>query len=110
MYKRPVRLLFVHRRGEKTELDAARTALEVASRHSGWIEARRATPEEAAEALAWADLVLTLGECPCPPLPAHAQHRHWPELRQAAIEERLAGVVGGLRLLSRLDEDLGSAP
>ncbi len=110
MYKRPVRLLFLHRRGAQDEQDAACAALEAATRHAQWIEARRTSLEEAGEALDWADLVLTLGECPCPPLPAHAQHRRWPDLDRTAIEERLAGVVGGLRLLSRLDDDLGSAP
>ena len=110
MYKRPVRLLFLHRSGARDEQDAAHIALEAATRHGHWIEARLAPLEEAAETLDWADLVLTLGVCPCPPLPAHAQHRHWPDLDRTAIEERLAGVVGGLRLLSRLDGDLGSAP
>jgi len=110
VYKRPVRLLFLHRSGERREHDAAHLALEAATRHGDWIEARRAPLEDAADALAWADLVLTLGTCPCPPLPPHAQHRHWPDLRPTAIQGRLAGVVGGLRLLSRLDDDLGNAP
>lgn len=62
--------------------------------------------------LAWADLVVTLdavATAACPALPAHVQQRCYaftpPENRQdlrtvrAAIQQRVAGMVGGLKLM-----------
>lgn len=73
-------------------------------------------------ALAWADLIVTLGdeaESHCPALPAHVQKRHWPladlvggnpddiarTLRAACddIRARVDGIVGGLRLMAKSD-------
>jgi len=58
------------------------------------------------------DLVITLGEAAwdaLPALPAGTQHRHWPlaghdRATLAELVERVDGVVGGLRLLARVDD------
>ncbi len=103
MYKRLVRLLFVHRPADPEGRRAAAVLVAEARAFGAWIEARRHPHPPPAEALAWADLILTLGDCPALPCPPHAQHRHWPETNAIALARRLAGVVGGLRLLARMD-------
>ncbi len=106
MYKRPARLLFLH----PTDDPCAAFLLRRAEEHPGWIEGRAlalpAKGDDLPQALAWADLVITLGACPTPErLPPHVQHRHWQDTTPASLQRRLSGVVGGLRLLARLDEN-----
>ena len=67
------------------------------------------------ELFAWADLVMTLGDSKnaLPPLPAHAQTRHWPvslsdglETALAETRRRVEGVIGGLRMMARSDSPI----
>jgi len=104
VYKRPARLLFLHHPDDR----CADFLLRRVRAHSKWIEGRTlalpAKGDDLPRALAWADLVVTLGGCPPPQrLPPHVQHRHWQDTSPEALQRRLQGVVGGLRLLARLD-------
>jgi hypothetical protein len=98
MYKRKVRVLFVG------SSDGARRAAVCARRLGGdWIEPR-ALDEPAEEDLRWADLLITLGAVPSltAPLPPHVQYRHWAltDADVPAIERRVQGIVGGLRMFA----------
>lgn len=76
--------------------------------------------------MAWADLIVTVcahADAHCPVVPATVQKRHWPvadpvtsagDEAQALhrflairdeLRERVQGIVGGLRLLARIDAD-----
>lgn len=119
MYKRPARVLFV------AESDAGRSeriAQLTNTHHRDFLRARSAASwaETSSADLAWADLVITLDE--------RARHeaavlktgkptRHWPEPAGETEEaitdalERLESMVGGMRMLARLDEqDQPGAP
>lgn len=79
--------------------------------------------------LAWADLVVTVcghADEQCPALPAGTQKKHWPlsdpakatgtdeEIAQVFratrddIKARVEGIIGGLKMLARADEDRGT--
>lgn len=125
MYKRKVRVLFL----SLGSAACGRMAEDYARREgSAWLEARAAcfsargvepsvpyflSEEEMPGALAWADLVVTLGGCEDEfdlPLPPGVQRRHWalpePGAREE-IERRVAGIIGGIRLLARSDDGPG---
>lgn len=112
MYKRRARLLFVH----PLDREKARTAAEIATQlGQDWLESRdtcyadyigNVDPTGNRE---WADLVILLGAMPADALPLapHAQLRCWQMTEDANWLDRLShkiqGVIGGLRLLARLD-------
>lgn len=125
MYKRKARVVFVSRQGRA----AAPLAARYARKHgSDWLEARAAalTPDQGpgsavetldAALLAWADLLVifepTIADA-LPARPATTRVKLWPleldpETTGAAlaaeIERRVQGMIGGMRMLSRVDED-----
>lgn len=122
-FKRKARVLFV---GPPTH-----TAMAVAWAErlgDAWVEARHAPAHTlTTTTTAWADLVVTVGAAAArdlPPLPDHVQTKHWlrgdaqttdavgdadkpeTELRamRAALRIRVAGLIGGLKLLARSDD------
>lgn len=102
-YKRPARVLFV-----ATDTAAADIGARAARLGAGWIEPRAALAPPQATALAWADLVVSLDQDArdtLPPLPPTARHVHWPPASATEREQRIRGMLGGLRLLSRIEED-----
>lgn len=104
MYKRRARVLFVHPQDPEKAQQAARWAQELGD---AWLEARAAdgcSPPP----WQWPDLVIQLEEPPRPmPLASHTQGRTWrvPAADWPAdVQERIRGVIGGFKLLSRLDQ------
>lgn len=100
-YKRKARVLFLDG-GSGLASVAATIAGETGGK---WLEGRGmpSPPDEAS--LEWADLVVTLdgeAERVCPALPRHAQRRHYPVGNEAALRERIEGMVGGMKMLERL--------
>ncbi|WP_455384938.1 hypothetical protein [Acidihalobacter prosperus] len=98
-YKRRARVLFLG----PPELASAAVEL---SRELGaeWLESDTAE----APASGWADLVVTLDPVSrdhLPALPATSRHKHWNVDTPAEVRERVAGMIGGMRLLARLPED-----
>lgn len=71
--------------------------------------------------LEWADLIVTMDEAArraCPALPEGTQHRHYPfrepeqcqnepEIREicSAVEARILGMIGGMKLLAKASAD-----
>lgn len=115
MYKRAARVLFVGASGDwRTDL-AVRLLGEMGT---GWMEGRASDLDRLdAEQLDWADLVIPLDQQTrqrCPTLPPTARLKIWdlPELTpddtEAEIRRRLTGMLGGLRMLSRVDEKPGT--
>ncbi|MDA8390676.1 MAG: hypothetical protein M0Z76_08130 [Gammaproteobacteria bacterium] len=53
------------------------------------------------------DLIISLdADAACGPLPQGVPHKHWPigEPRAEDIRRRVAGLVGGMRLLAAVDD------
>ena len=110
MYKRPVRVLYLGQSDDPRTEMAARLTAEIGA---GRMEGRRASVRDVdAESLAWADLVVPLDAeslRQCPALPPTARLKSWTlpdadgEQARAIIRERIQSMLGGLRLLSRLD-------
>jgi len=110
MYKRAARVLFIGVSGDSRTDLAVRLLGEIGA---GWMEGRGADLDRLdADQLAWADLVIPLDRQTresCPPLPPTARLKVWdlPELppkeTEAEIRRRLTGMLGGLRMLSRVD-------
>lgn len=124
MYKRRARVLFY-----SSEPLYAETALAYAHKlGQGWLDARAAHTHVnmakttavfsplTAELLVWADLLITLGPAPYTfdvAIPDRVQVRHWRiapnEISDHAktvdedIRRRVAGVVGGMRLMAKSD-------
>jgi predicted protein tyrosine phosphatase len=111
MYKRPVRILFLAGSGNRRTQTATRLTADIGA---GWMEARGASVEDVGSgALAWADLVVLLdadSRRRCPALPATARLKSLDlpddpsEGGEAIIRKRIHAMLGGLRMLSRLDE------
>ncbi|HSO08316.1 MAG TPA: 5-formyltetrahydrofolate cyclo-ligase [Pelomicrobium sp.] len=113
-YKRAARILFVGS-GEWPALAAA------AARRAGggWVEARVAATRDVADdaqALAWADLVVTLDAAADAAVrregPAARVRRADSDARdaKAAIEREIEGIVGGLKMLQKNDGLAGVPP
>lgn len=116
MYKRPAQILFV----EAPPAHRAALAVDSAQRlGQGWLQARAACvgdgpgascPALDAEALAWADLVVTFDTAAGRACDGRAKRcKHWAldegqgtEVA-AAIDRQVASMVGGLRMLARSD-------
>lgn len=102
-FKRKARVLFMSAGG------AAEHAADCARRLGAeWVDARSARPGsgETIEAAAWADLFVTLGEddgIRPNAVPATTRHVHWPVSAHEEIERRVDGMIGGMRMLARLD-------
>jgi hypothetical protein len=99
-FKRKARILFL----DGGSGMAARAAALVGEMADAWLEGKGASLPVDGWLLDWADLVVTLdgeAERRCPPLPRHGQRRHYPAADEAALRERIAGMVGGLKLLAR---------
>lgn len=139
MYKRKVRILFL----DDANAIAAFACAYANAIGAQWLEAKSATTAQhaavpahieqlaaeqglplvacaalAATHLAWADLVITLGQTRAPTLPPQAQTRHWPmptaiDTRDDVdgvtqeIKRRVEGVIGGIRLLAKSDDERG---
>lgn len=98
-YKRRARVVFA---GPSAWVARARRAAAVQG--GDWVETGGL--EDALSG--WADLVVTLdarARARLPALPPTCRHKHWPVSGEEEIEARVAGMIGGLRLLSRLVED-----
>ena len=110
MYKRPVRVLYLGQAYDPRTEMAARLTAEIGA---GRMEGRGASVRDVdAESLAWADLVVpmdaeSLRQCPAPPPTARLKPWDLPdangERARAIIHERIQAMLGGLRMLSRLD-------
>lgn len=102
-FKRKARVLFMSS-GDEAEYAAA-CALRLGA---DWVDARTAHPGrgEAADDAVWADLFVTLcaddGIRPST-VPTTTRHVHWPVCAHEEIERRVGGMIGGMRLLARLD-------
>lgn len=103
MYKRRARLTFT-----SSAPDLARRAAQIATaRGASWLQARvcpaGAAPEDC-------DLLVTLDPqalAVCPPPPPGCRHVHWPlapSCADADIASHVDGLIGGMRLLARLDD------
>lgn len=107
-YKRSLRLLWVAFDHAQWAREACAGAAQLSS---GRIAHRAADSALEPEALQWADLILTVDRAArdgLPPLPSRVQLRHLDleaaadsGARQALVEARVAGILGGLRLLER---------
>lgn len=106
-YKRRLRLLWI----AVDHPQWAREACEFAAPLSAdRIEHRGAASAHPSE---WPDLIVTLDDAArdtLPPLPTRVQVRHLdlagaadPAARRALVEARVSGILGGLRLLDRLE-------
>ena len=101
MYKRRARILFWH----PTDPAKARYAATLAeSLGADWLEARAEETDHD-----WPDLLIAL-DCHAAPLifrAAHTQCKCWPlvaqDLWEDAVHQRILGIIGGLRLLARMD-------
>ncbi len=116
MYKRPAHVLFLAGPGDRRVETATRLTADIGA---GWMEARGASVQDVGlDTLDWADLVIPLdadSRRRCPALPATARLKVWdlPDLPgeegeegeegEAIIRERVHAMLGGLRMLSRLD-------
>jgi len=100
MYKRRARIVFLAKSPELEEW-VVRRATEMAG---DWIEAGSGP-----QALIDCDLLITLATLDppqIPPLPPGCRHKHWTlptEALYVEIEARIQGLIGGMRLLARLD-------
>lgn len=113
MYKRRARIIFCSIRRVGLASKARQLAVELGAQ---WLEADAATTIELLrpEQLQWADLVVTLGtdRAISLELPSHVRHSHW-QMATAdddILRERIEGMIGGLRMLSRLDGPLMDKP
>ncbi|WP_298169728.1 hypothetical protein [Acidithiobacillus sp.] len=101
MYKRRVRILFWH----PTDPAKARYAATLAEAlGADWLEARMDEPDHA-----WPDLLIALDCRTAPDIPraTHTQCKYWPLAQGSwkdAVRARITGVIGGLRLLARMDQ------
>ena len=101
MYKRRVRILFWH----PTDPAKARYAATLAEAlGADWLEARTDEPDHA-----WPDLLVVLDCHTAPDIPraTHTQCKYWPLAQgswEDAVRARITGVIGGLRLLARMDQ------
>ena len=101
MYKRRARILFWH----PTDPAKARYAATLAeSLGADWLEARSEETDHD-----WPDLLVALDCHAAPPIfrAAHTQCKYWPSVAQDrwedAVHKRILGIIGGLRLLARMD-------
>ncbi len=103
MYKRRAHILFWHPTNPEKARYAATLAAELGAE---WLETRVQETD-----LFWPDLLIAL-DCDSVPNRERAQHtqcKFWPAPTQnetAALRERILGVIGGLRLLARLDQSV----
>jgi hypothetical protein len=98
-YTRRARVLFLG--PPELAATAAESALELGPE---WLEPSTAE----APASGWADLVITLDRAShdsLPVLAATTRHKHWNADTRDEVRKRVAGMVGGMRLLARLSED-----
>ena len=101
MYKRRARILFWH----PTDPARARYAATLAEAlGAGWLEARAGETDHV-----WPDLLIALDCHATPDIPraAHTQCKYWPLAQDAwedAVRARIFGVIGGFRLLARMDQ------
>ena len=98
-YKRRARVLFLG--PPALSAAALEAALELGAE---WLEPSTAEPP----ASGWADLVVTLDPVSLdllPALPATTRHKHWDVATPPAVRERVAGMIGGMRLLARMTEN-----
>jgi hypothetical protein len=112
MYKRPARILYLGLPGDPRPKLAAGLTAEIGA---GRMDGRGASVSDVdADTLAWPDLVVPLDAESlrrCPPLPPTARLRPWDlpdadgETARAIIHERIQSMLGGLRMLARLDEN-----
>lgn len=118
MYKRRARLLFVH----PLDCEKARQASEMATQlGQDWLESRGTCYADHIGNLDstgnrdWPDLVIHLGTTPTSPLPLgpQAQLRCWQlqedETWPVLLSHKIQGVIGGLRMLARLDAGSNTA-
>lgn len=111
MFKRKARILFVAAQDD----NRAQMARALAEEHGGeYLEARADTAPGAAQTLQWADLIVSFDaavQARLAPLAPHTRTKLWPlpeasdAQMPARLEEKVGGMIGGLRMLSRLDED-----
>lgn len=105
MYKRPVRILFAG-----PEAVALRACYWTTRLADGLAEAQCTTVlTPAPAALGWADLLVIVGETPCASDRPGLTIRRWLPPRDTVLDEwlqdRIAGVLGGIRLLAQLDAE-----
>lgn len=109
MYKRPVRVLFVHPRDDFRARQAAQWARDLGGE---WLESDgiSASGEACKKREAWPDLVIYLDSPPIhgPTWTGRTQCRTWPADAggdwESGVREKIRGILGGLKLLARLDQ------
>lgn len=100
MYKRRARILFL----ATDPADAACACAAARELGPAWVDALT-VPDDGP-----VDLIVSLDpDAACRLPPGHVPHKHWPVTAPRAddIRQRVAGLVGGMRLLASLD---GSGP
>jgi len=100
-YKRKARVLFLDG-GSGLAGRAAAIAGEVGG---PWLEGQCSSLPPDGALLEWADLVVTLDDeaergCPAA-LPRQVQRRHYAVGDEAALRQRVEGMVGGVRMMGR---------
>lgn len=98
-YKRPARVIFL---GPSPLVAAAMSA--ATELGADWLEPNTTRPP----ASGWADLVITLdasSQAALPALPGTTRHKHWPAQSPEDVRKRVAGMLGGMRLLARLPDE-----
>jgi hypothetical protein len=99
MYKRRARVVFLHAQCP----EIAVRAVELSERHgSEWLEAQHEYQDRE-----WPDLLILLDGRPPDKLnlPAHIRVKSWllGTAWESELEKRVLGMIGGFRLLARLD-------
>lgn len=107
MYKRPAHVLLLHPDPERI----ASLAAQAVSENTRWLIIRVRRPHPAPiDEVAWADLIISPPSLDTTSLAGSTPQRHWSELESvdgsddpAGIRRRIQGMVGGLRMLARID-------
>lgn len=100
MLKRKARIAFFSRQHPEMAVAAQRMLNESASPHC---EARSGNNEfELASLATWADTVIFINQ---PAIATPATSKIWSVATQAELKIRIAGLLGGLKLLQRLADD-----
>lgn len=100
MFKRKAHIVFFSR----TQPELAETAVQLlANQDSAACEAHSANCEATLAALAhWADTVIFINDTA---LATAATSKIWSVTTPAELNARIAGLIGGLKLLRRMDQD-----
>lgn len=108
MYKRKARILFIDESRPALARLAQRYAKQLGAEH---LSARRLdNPQAPVQTLQWADLIVSFSQSTLdhlPPLAQTTRTKLWPlrvdEDLPQQLHERVSAMIGGMRMLARLD-------